>query len=68
MNVTPPVSMPQPSVKPFIPATPPTLRNVEQYQPPTLGSHLYPVYNQIIIYHIIYHFFQFFAKDLHVFN
>lgn len=43
MNVTPPVSMPQPSVKPFIPATPPTLRNVEQYQPPSLGSHLYPV-------------------------
>ncbi|KAJ7949218.1 protein transport protein SEC31-like B [Quillaja saponaria] len=32
----------QPSVRPFAPATPPALRNVEQYQQPTLGSQLYP--------------------------
>ncbi|XP_059649143.1 protein transport protein SEC31 homolog B-like [Cornus florida] len=32
----------QPAAKPFIPATPPTLKNVEQYQQPTLGSQLYP--------------------------
>ncbi|KAJ7982263.1 protein transport protein SEC31-like B [Quillaja saponaria] len=32
----------QPPVRPFIPATPPVLRNVEQYQQPTLGSQLYP--------------------------
>ncbi|KAK1321736.1 hypothetical protein QJS10_CPA03g00730 [Acorus calamus] len=28
--------------KSFVPATPPALKNVEQYQPPTLGSQLYP--------------------------
>ncbi|KAF6136674.1 hypothetical protein GIB67_016130 [Kingdonia uniflora] len=33
----------QPPVRPFNPATPPTLPNVEQYhQPPSLGSQLYP--------------------------
>lgn len=38
----PPVSS-QPAVRPFIPSTPPVLKNVEQYQQPTLGSQLYPV-------------------------
>lgn len=33
----------QPTVKPFIPSTPQGLRNVEQYQQPTLASHLFPV-------------------------
>ncbi|XP_059651913.1 protein transport protein SEC31 homolog B-like [Cornus florida] len=37
----PPVAA-QPAAKPFIPATPAALRNVEQYQQPTLGSQLYP--------------------------
>lgn len=37
----PPVTS-QPAVRPFVPATPPVLRNVEQYQQPTLGSQLYP--------------------------
>ncbi|KAG9459646.1 hypothetical protein H6P81_004154 [Aristolochia fimbriata] len=32
----------QPAVRPFIPSTPPTLKNLEQYQQPTLGSQLYP--------------------------
>ncbi|XP_058107910.1 protein transport protein SEC31 homolog B isoform X2 [Magnolia sinica] len=32
----------QPAVRPFIPSTPPMLKNVEQYQQPTLGSQLYP--------------------------
>ncbi|KAG1365451.1 hypothetical protein COCNU_12G004510 [Cocos nucifera] len=32
----------QPAVKPFVPAMPPTLRNVEQYQQPTLDAQLYP--------------------------
>ncbi|XP_058197427.1 protein transport protein SEC31 homolog B-like isoform X1 [Rhododendron vialii] len=32
----------QPPVVPFIPATPAVLRNVGQYQAPTLGSQLYP--------------------------
>ncbi|XP_010269720.1 PREDICTED: protein transport protein SEC31 homolog B-like [Nelumbo nucifera] len=32
----------QPAVRPFVPATPLVVRNVEQYQQPTLGSHLYP--------------------------
>ncbi|PQQ17145.1 protein transport protein SEC31 homolog B [Prunus yedoensis var. nudiflora] len=32
----------QPAVRPFIPSTPPVLKNVEQYQQPTLGSQLYP--------------------------
>lgn len=33
----------QPAVRPFVPNTPPALRNVEQYQQSTLGSQLYPV-------------------------
>lgn len=33
----------QPALKPFVPATPPTLKNVEQYQQPAYGSQLYPV-------------------------
>ncbi|KAF7836110.1 protein transport protein SEC31-like protein B-like [Senna tora] len=32
----------QPPLRPFVPHTPPVLRNVEQYQQPTLGSQLYP--------------------------
>ncbi|KAK6928803.1 Ancestral coatomer element 1, Sec16/Sec31 [Dillenia turbinata] len=32
----------QPTVTPFVPTNPPALRNVEQYQQPTLGSQLYP--------------------------
>ncbi|KAM1157961.1 hypothetical protein ACFX1X_028819 [Malus domestica] len=39
----PPVSS-QPAVRPFIPSTPPVLKNVEQYQQPTLGSQLYPTF------------------------
>ncbi|KAM7512358.1 hypothetical protein LguiB_011233 [Lonicera macranthoides] len=42
MNFAPPPVSTQPTVKPFIPSTPPVLRNVEQYQQPTLGSQLYP--------------------------
>ncbi|PSS09961.1 Protein transport protein SEC31 B like [Actinidia chinensis var. chinensis] len=42
MNFATPSGTTQPTVKPFIPATPPVLRNVEQYQQPTLGSQLYP--------------------------
>ncbi|GAA0147338.1 vesicle coat protein [Lithospermum erythrorhizon] len=38
----PPISTRPPS-KPFVPSNPPALRNVEQYQQPTLGSQLYPV-------------------------
>ncbi|KAG9135371.1 hypothetical protein Leryth_007154, partial [Lithospermum erythrorhizon] len=41
-NPPPPVSA-QPAVKPFVPSNPPMLRNVEQYQQPTLGSQLYPI-------------------------
>uniref|UniRef100_A0A5B7BMN1 Sec16 Sec23-binding domain-containing protein n=1 Tax=Davidia involucrata TaxID=16924 RepID=A0A5B7BMN1_DAVIN len=41
-NFAPPPVTSQPAAKPFIPATPPALRNVEQYQQPTLGSQLYP--------------------------
>ncbi|XP_038980631.1 protein transport protein SEC31 homolog B-like isoform X3 [Phoenix dactylifera] len=36
----PPVST-QPAVKPFVPAAPLPMRNVEQYQQPTLGAQLY---------------------------
>ncbi|KAI9116702.1 hypothetical protein K1719_012360 [Acacia pycnantha] len=32
----------QPAMRSFVPHTPPALRNVEQYQQPTLGSQLYP--------------------------
>lgn len=45
-NFTAPAPAPvtsQPAVRPFIPSTPPVLRNAEQYQQPTLGSQLYPV-------------------------
>ncbi|PSS24436.1 Protein transport protein SEC31 B like [Actinidia chinensis var. chinensis] len=42
MNFSTPPGTTQPMVKPFVPATPPVLRNVEQYQQPTLGSQLYP--------------------------
>ncbi|XP_057498438.1 protein transport protein SEC31 homolog B-like isoform X2 [Actinidia eriantha] len=42
MNFATPPGTTQPTVKPFVPATPPVLRNVEQYQQPTLGSQLYP--------------------------
>ncbi|KAA8520202.1 hypothetical protein F0562_014458 [Nyssa sinensis] len=38
---SPPVTS-QPAVKPFDPTTPLVLKNVEQYQQPTLGSQLYP--------------------------
>ncbi|GAA0143231.1 vesicle coat protein [Lithospermum erythrorhizon] len=41
-NFAPPPVNAQPVVKPFVPANPPMLRNVEQYQQPTLGSQLYP--------------------------
>ncbi|KAF5469770.1 hypothetical protein F2P56_010332 [Juglans regia] len=37
----PPVAT-QPVARPFIPATPPALKNAEQYQQATLGSQLYP--------------------------
>ncbi|KAF3437366.1 hypothetical protein FNV43_RR20119 [Rhamnella rubrinervis] len=37
----PPVSS-QPTVRPFVPSTPPLLKNAEHYQQPTLGSQLYP--------------------------
>ncbi|KAM0954325.1 putative transcription factor WD40-like family [Dioscorea sansibarensis] len=40
-NLTPPV-LAQPTVKPFVPANPPTLKNADHYQQPTLASHLYP--------------------------
>uniref|UniRef100_A0A0D6QV06 Sec16 Sec23-binding domain-containing protein n=1 Tax=Araucaria cunninghamii TaxID=56994 RepID=A0A0D6QV06_ARACU len=39
-NFAPPVTPQQ--VKTFVPSTPPVLKNVEQYQAPTLMSHLYP--------------------------
>eukprot|EP01018_Ginkgo_biloba_P001782 Gb_38895 [translate_table: standard] len=39
-NFAPPVS--QPLVKPFVPSTPPVLRNVEQYQQPPVNPQLYP--------------------------
>ncbi|KAF8395805.1 hypothetical protein HHK36_019759 [Tetracentron sinense] len=42
----PPVTS-QPAVRPFVPATPPMLRNVEQYQQPTLASQLYPGYQSV---------------------
>ncbi|KAI8024439.1 hypothetical protein LOK49_LG03G02019 [Camellia lanceoleosa] len=42
MNFAAPPVTTQPTVKPFVPATPPALRNVGQYQQPTLGSQLYP--------------------------
>ncbi|XP_042408152.1 protein transport protein SEC31 homolog B-like isoform X1 [Zingiber officinale] len=39
---TPPAAAPQSTIKPFVPAAPAALRNVEQYQQPSLGSQLYP--------------------------
>ncbi|KAJ0977981.1 hypothetical protein J5N97_013455 [Dioscorea zingiberensis] len=39
-SFTPPVPA-QPALKPFVPANPPTLKNVEQYQQPASGSQLY---------------------------
>ncbi|URE34598.1 transport protein [Musa troglodytarum] len=39
---TSPATMAQPTMKPFSPATPAALRNVERYQQPSLGSQLYP--------------------------
>ncbi|CAL5339835.1 unnamed protein product [Camellia sinensis] len=42
MNFAAPPVTTQPTVKPFVPATPPALRNARQYQQPTLGSQLYP--------------------------
>lgn len=44
MNFTPSPGTTQPSVIPFTPATPAALKNVGQYQAPTLGSQLYPVH------------------------
>lgn len=38
----PPPTSSQPAMKTFTPMNPPALRNVEQYQQPTLGSQLYP--------------------------
>lgn len=46
-NFAPPPVATQPAHKPFVPANPPMLRNVEQYQQPTLGSQLYPVCSHI---------------------
>lgn len=51
VNFAPPPVTTQPAARSFVPATPPVLRNVEQYQqhqapqhqPPTLQSQLYPV-------------------------
>ncbi|KAL5760376.1 hypothetical protein ACOSQ2_019214 [Xanthoceras sorbifolium] len=40
-SFAPPPVTTQPT-RPFIPSTPPVLRNAEQYQQPTLGSQLYP--------------------------
>ncbi|KAH7848764.1 hypothetical protein Vadar_007432 [Vaccinium darrowii] len=42
MNFTPSPGTTQPPVIPFTPATPAVLKNVGQYQAPTLGSQLYP--------------------------
>ncbi|KAG1371097.1 protein transport protein SEC31 [Cocos nucifera] len=41
-SFAPPPAASQPAVRSFVPATPPTLRNVDQYQQPSLGSQLYP--------------------------
>ncbi|KAJ0978840.1 hypothetical protein J5N97_014314 [Dioscorea zingiberensis] len=41
-SFAPPPVPAQPTPKPFVPATPPTLKNADQYQQPTLGSQLYP--------------------------
>ncbi|CAH9098983.1 unnamed protein product [Cuscuta epithymum] len=41
-NIAAPPTSAQPTMKPFNPTNPPALRNVEQYQQPSLGSQLYP--------------------------
>ncbi|CAL9136885.1 unnamed protein product [Musa textilis] len=41
-NFDPPAAASQPTIKPFVPATPAALRNVGHYQQPILGSQLYP--------------------------
>ncbi|XP_057523798.1 protein transport protein SEC31 homolog B isoform X2 [Amaranthus tricolor] len=41
-SFTPPAVSSQPPPRTFVPASAPVLRNAEQYQPPTLGSQLYP--------------------------
>nr|GMD36612.1 protein transport protein SEC31 homolog B [Ipomoea batatas] len=41
-NIAAPPGAGHPTIKPFVPTNPPALRNVEQYQQPTLGSQLYP--------------------------
>ncbi|XP_016538857.2 protein transport protein SEC31 homolog B isoform X1 [Capsicum annuum] len=41
-NIAPPPVATQPAKTSFIPSNPPALRNVEQYQQPTLGAQLYP--------------------------
>ncbi|CAL9088000.1 unnamed protein product [Musa acuminata var. zebrina] len=41
-NFAPPAAAAQPTIKPFVPATPAALRNVGHYQQPILGSQLYP--------------------------
>lgn len=41
-NFAPSPTATQSGARTFVPTTPPVLKNVEQYQPPTLGSQLYP--------------------------
>ncbi|XP_060217414.1 protein transport protein SEC31 homolog B isoform X2 [Lycium barbarum] len=41
-NIAPPPVATHPAKTSFIPSNPPALRNVEQYQQPTLGAQLYP--------------------------
>ncbi|KAJ9158851.1 hypothetical protein P3X46_024396 [Hevea brasiliensis] len=41
-NFAPPQAATQQAVRTFVPSNVPILRNAEQYQQPTLGSHLYP--------------------------
>ncbi|KAJ9558180.1 hypothetical protein OSB04_012794 [Centaurea solstitialis] len=43
MGFNQPPAATQPAARPFVPMTPPMMRNADQYQqPPTLGSQLYP--------------------------
>lgn len=42
-NFAPPPPTTQPPLRSFVPTETPMLRNLEQYQQPTLGSQLYPV-------------------------
>lgn len=55
----PPVTA-QPTVKPFVPAPPPVLKNADQYQQPTLGSQLYPV---CLLSMFISHSFSFWVAE-----